>query len=71
MLSVLEGGTGFQVGDVVSIISNAGTQGLLTVSAIETISTFLPSYEVKNEQIFKAVNSNQLLRPFDNAPEKS
>ena len=69
--SVLEGGTGFQVGDVVSIISNAGTQGLLTVSAIETISTFLPSYEVKNEQIFKAVNSNQLLRPFDNAPKKA
>ncbi len=69
--SVLEGGTGFQVGDVVSIISNAGTQGSLTVSAIETISTFLPSYEIKNEQIFKAVNSNQLVRPFDNVPRKA
>jgi len=69
--TVLEGGTGFQVGDVVSIISNSGIQGSLTVSAIETISDFLPSYEIKNEQIFKAVNSNQLLRPFDNVPKKA
>ena len=69
--TVIEGGTGFQVGDSVGVISNSGTQGQLTVSAIETISNFLPSYEVKSEQIFKAVNSNQLLRPFDNAPKKA
>ena len=68
---VLEGGTGYQVNYKVSPVSNSGSQGQLNVSAIETISNFLPSYEVKSEQIFKAVNSNQLLRPFDNAPKKA
>ena len=68
---VLEGGTGYQVGYSVSPVSNSGVQGALSVAAVSNTELFEPFYEVKSEQIFKAVNSNQLLRPFDNAPKKA
>jgi hypothetical protein len=34
-------------------------------------NAFASPFEIKDEQIFKAIQSNQLLRPFDNIPRKA
>lgn len=35
------------------------------------VADFASTFEVKDEQIFKAIESNQLLRPFDSVPRKA
>jgi hypothetical protein len=68
--TIVESGEGYAQGEAVTIAGYASNAGLL-ISSVGSGNKFQDFLDIKDNQVLKALPSNQILRPYDAVPKKA